>query len=139
MISDIYDAVAGLSVGTVSVRNITSAKNTVKAGDCPVRILLPVVEGEQGFIAIGKNNLMSCTWLVRDVCLWSPLQEGAGIEQHATDMVGYIENYATALKSFRAPTNASHLVNVSFSMKPILWGETSYLAIETILEIEEFI
>ncbi len=134
-ISEIYDALAGLSISGVRVRNIDKAKIKVSASDLPVRILLPSTSGELSYVAIGTLNKVE--WSVRDICLWAPLSSGRGIEQHADDMVDYIKAYVAALKTLRNPTPQSVITNVGFQMGPVPWAADDYWAVDTTLVIEE--
>lgn len=137
MIRDIYTKIAETAIGTVQARDLDEIKLTVRAADCPMRLLLPSTQGSQGFVAIG--TLSNTHWFVRDLCLWQPIIEGTGIEQCANDMLAYIELYAAAIRAMRNPTPQSNIVNVEYQLGPVAWANIDFWAIDISLEIEEIL
>lgn len=133
MIRGIYTAISEMVVGDVKARNLDKIKLQVRK--CPVRLLLPCTEGDQGFVAIG--TLSRTIWRIRDLCLWQPLKAGTGIEQCANDMVAYIELYGAAIRAMRNPTAESNILSVTYQLGPVPWAKSDYWAIDIILEVEE--
>ncbi|KKK47384.1 hypothetical protein LCGC14_3155770, partial [marine sediment metagenome] len=101
-ISEIYDAIAGISLTGVAVRNIDEIELTIIQDDLPCRMLIPSTSGEGEFIAIGRTTRL--TWTIRDLCLWTPLSAGTGVGDSTEDMVAYIDEYIAAIKALRNPT-----------------------------------
>lgn len=137
MIRAIYTAIAEMAVGDVHARDLSEIKLQVRAEDCPVRMLLPCTEGEQGFVAIG--TLSNTSWRIRDLCLWQPLKAGSGIEQCANEMIAFVEIYGAAVRAMRNPTPESHIVSVSYRLGPVPWATTDYWAVDIILVVEEIL
>jgi len=133
---DIYFAVSEMAVGTAQARNLDEIKLTVKASDCPMRLLLPSTEGDMAFVGIGQ--LTRVTWRIRDLCLWQPIVAGTGIEQCADDMLAYIELYGAAVRALRNPAAGATIVGVTYKITPILWATTDFWAIDITLEVEEY-
>ena len=134
-IRDIYRVISEMAVGDVQARNLDEIKLAVRASDCPMRLLLPSTQGNQGFVAIG--TLSRTIWTIRDLCLWQPVIEGSGIEQCANDMMAYIELYAAGIRRMRAPTPESNIISVTFQLGPIPWAVTDFWAIDVTVEVEE--
>ena len=135
-IRDIYTAISEMDVGDVVCRNLDEIKLQVRADDCPQRLMLPSTEGEMGFMGIGATGRTS--WHIRDLCLWQPIIAGTGVEQCAGDMLGYLEQYQTAVRALRNPTAGSAIVGVSYKITPIAWATTDFWAIDITLEVEEY-
>lgn len=136
-IRSIYYAISEMAVGDVVARNLDEIKLSVRATDCPLRLLLPATEGEQAFIAIG--TLSKTVWRIRDLCLWQPVVEGTGIEQCANEMLAYVELYAAGIRAMRNPTPESNIVSVSFQILPIKWATSDFWAVDITVEVEEFL
>jgi hypothetical protein len=134
---DLYYAISEMAVGDVVCRNLDEIKLTIRAEDCPMRLLLPSTEGEMGFIAIG--TLTKTPWRIRDLCLWQPIMAGSGIEQCANEMVTYIELYAAAIRKMREPVPGTNLIRASFKLGPVLWATSDFWAIDVLLEIEQYL
>ena len=136
-ISEIYDAIAGISLTGVAVRNIDEIELTIIQDDLPCRMLIPSTSGEGEFIAIGKTTRL--TWTIRDLCLWTPLSAGTGVGDSSEDMVAYIDEYIAAIIAMRNPTAQSHFVHYEYQMGPVPWGDSNYWAIDFILTVEEIL
>ena len=136
-LQDIYWKLSEMPVGDVKARNLDEIKLQVRAVDLPLRMLLPSTEGEQGFISIG--TLTRTTWRIRDLCLWQPVVEGTGIEQCAGDMLAYIQLYAAGIRAMRNPTPESTIMTVTFTLGPVAWATSDFWAVDTILEVEEYL
>jgi len=133
----LYYAISEMAVGDVVCRNLDEIKLTIRAEDCPMRLLLPSTEGEMGFIAIG--TLTKTPWRIRDLCLWQPIMAGSGIEQCANEMVAYIELYAAAIRKMREPVPGTNLISATFKLGPVLWATSDFWAIDVVLGVEEFL
>jgi len=133
----IYEAMSEMAVGDIGCRNLDEIKLTVRAEDCPMRLLLPSTKGDQGFIAIG--SLSKTLWHVRDLCLWQPVVAGSGIEQCANELLTYVEEYGAAVRALKAPTAESVIVTVVFQLGPVPWAATDFWAVDTLVGIEEFL
>ena len=136
-ISEIYNALADISIAGVGVRNIDEIKLQVRQVDTPVRMLLPSTSGELSFVAIGSLNKIE--WIISDLCLWAPLTAGQGVKDHANDMVEYIKNYLVAIKALRSPTSQSHITGISFEMGPVPWADGDFWAVDVTISVEEII
>ena len=136
VIAEIYLAVANLAIGGVKCRNLPEVQLSIEQADLPMRILLPSTKGDGGFVMIGTLNKIE--WALRDLCLWAPI-ENMGLADVAEPMIRYIVAYIDALKGLRGPTNQSNLTGFVFQMKPTLWNEAWYWAVDTTLSVEEYL
>jgi len=139
MIEDLFEAVSEMQVDGTKCRALDGAKLDVRNADLPLRILVPVTEGEMSFVAIG--TLSRIEWVLHDVCLWAPVVQGAGIRQYARELVSYVAKYVTAIQGLRGPTDQSHITGIGISMGPIAWSqaEADYWGVDITLTVEEFI
>jgi len=135
-LTEIYLAIANLSLGGVKSRNLPQVTLEVAEADLPLRILVPSTKSEASFIAIG--DLSKIEWAIRDLCLWAPLGAGS-IEQYAEPMMDYIKAYITAIKAMRQPTGQSCITGWVFQLGPIAWGEGKYWAVDVTLSVEEYL
>jgi len=135
-IDAIYLKLSKTKIGNAKARNIDKVKVKVTRRDLPCRMLLPSTTGDLTFVSFGTLN--SIDWVIRDLCLWAPIQSG-GVEKHAGSMVTYIKDYVAKLKTMRNPSAQSEIVGVAFAMGPTPWGDEDYWAIDTTLTIREIL
>lgn len=135
-IDEIYLAVANLNLGGIVCRNLPEVTLEVGQADLPLRILIPSTQGDGQFVMIG--TLQKVEWALNDLCLWAPI-DGGSIERYAEPMLAYIKAYLAALKTILTPTAQSVLTGFTFEMKPRVWGEATYWAVNTLLAVEEYL
>lgn len=135
-IDEIYLAIANLSLGGITCRNLPQVTLEVGQADLPLRIIVPSTRGEGTFVMIG--TLQKVEWAIHDLCLWAPIGT-ATIEQYAQPMLDYIKAYLTALKGILTPTDQSHLTGFTFEMAPRQWGEATYWAVDATFSVEEYL
>jgi hypothetical protein len=135
-ITDIYFALSQMAVGPVPCRNREEIQLVVRAEDCPVRLLVPMIETEMDFMGIGKTTVAQHQ--IRDLCLWQPVTAGLGIQQCAYDMGVWCEMYDAALRVLKNPTAGSTIRHLSRKEVEANWGGTKFYGIENILTIEEY-
>lgn len=139
-IANVYDTLAAMKVGSaeLTATDVTSVKLIpVLDGDLPKRLLMPKTEGDMEFVAIG--NLQKMTWVIQDLCLFSPVTSNFGIHQESGAMLTYIKDYLTAIKSNRSPYAKCVITGVAAQMAPVLWGDKTYWAVDVTLTVEEIL
>ena len=136
-ILDIYTSISKMKVGSVKARNIDKVKLEIRDSYLPLRLLLPATEGEGDFVMIG--NLQKMGWAIRDLCLWAPTTKGSGIQQFSKAMVEYISLYVEEIKSNRNPATNCTIVGWEVEMKPVLWTEKTYWAVDITVTVEEIL
>jgi hypothetical protein len=137
VILDVYTELSKLEVGSIKSRNIDEINLTVRDGSLPLRLLMPVTEGDMSFIAIG--NLQKAVWVIRDLCLFAPVSKGSGIHQYSKAMVDYISLYLEQIKANRSLVAKTHITGVGIEMLQVIWSEKTYWAIDISLTVEEIL
>jgi hypothetical protein len=135
-ITDIYFALSQMAVGPVPCRNREEIQLVVRAEDCPVRLLVPMIETELDFVFIGA--LTKEEHRIRDLCLWQPVSAGLGIQQCAYDIGVWCAMYDDAIRALKNPTAGSTIRHLSRKEVEVQWGDTKFFGIENILTIEEY-
>ena len=111
----IYDALAAVQVpvnGVIApVRNVTDLPESVVAGDCPVRLLMPWGERTGGntesFLSL--SGMAQADWTIVDLLLLRPSQAGK-LETASEAVVRYMQDYATAINGRRALTQTAQVL-----------------------------
>lgn len=107
----IYDKFASTAMqvaydgANYQAKDLHELKDWVEAGECPVRLLLPVdpqSEGREGnFIALGDKSAR-ITWRIVDVLLAAPVGTESGLDDYAEDLMAYCDAYVAALQGIRS-------------------------------------
>lgn len=132
-IRDIYTKISEIPIGTAKSRDLSQIKLVVNPENAPMRLLLPVTEGDMAFVAIG--SLTNTSWQIRDLCLWQPVTAGSGIEQCAEDMVVYMELYLAAMRKNRNLVGAN-LTGIQIKLGTVTWVKTEWWAVDCRLTVD---
>lgn len=125
-----------MRVGSVVARNIDEVSLTVQEADMPVRLLLPATSGELFFVE-GVGSLTNTTWDIRDLCLFAPVDKGAGVQDYSQALVQYLELYAEAVKENRCLGGLCTIESWTSSILPVPWADSTYWAVDVTLTVEE--
>ena len=87
-------------VGCKNLSELPDAANTTLNA---TRLLLPIGEnpgeGREGqYIAIGTT--MTINWQIPDLFIYKPVAQGAGLKEHAPQLIDYCGKYADAMRAF---------------------------------------
>jgi hypothetical protein len=138
VITNVYDALAALSVGTTggkvpTVYNLSELLESVNTANLPCRLLLPLGdnpgEGREGqFINIGTT--MTVIWQINDLMLWQASEQGLGLREFAPELVDYCGKYLDAMRTFKCPYTDTTLESVLVTPGEYEWprGSGRYFA-----------
>lgn len=146
----ITEIVAGLAVeangAVVAVYEPDEFKRSVESADCPARILLPSTEGDVHVVRpAGYGQVMRMEWVVKDLLLYKPVEEGMGWYEVGYSLDDYIDSYCAKLQAanhsatgFCAETAEVQSVefNVGVFTYPVN-GTRSYYGVMATLRITE--
>ncbi len=147
------EIVAGLAVQidsvTVTVYEPDEFKRSIESADCPARILLPSTEGDVHTLTKwsgGFARTMRMTWVIKDLLLYKPVEEGMGWYEVAYDLDDYVDSYASALVGAQrgasgfCGTGPSTLESADWTVGTFTYpvgGTRSYYGVMTTLRIVE--
>ena len=123
-------------------------KRSVESADCPARILLPSTEGDvHTFAPMGTGRISRAEWVVKDLLLYLPVEEGMGWLQVGYSLDGYIDSYTSKLSAANHSATGfcsipSEVLGVDFSVGTFTYpiqGTRSYYGVMATLHIVEFI
>ena len=136
MLTDVITALGEMQVGVVKCRYLDTADLQVDPADCPLRIIVPIVESDGEFVAIG--SMEGTTWSIHDVLLWRPITKGSA-RQDIEGMCAYVDDYLETLKAKRSPTSSSWIVGWKIFIGPIAWAEqvADFRGVDITLAIQE--
>ena len=98
---------------------------------------MPKTEGTMEFVAIG--NLQKAVWQVQDLCLFGTVTAGMGVHQYSDEMLTYIKDYLTAIKSKRSLYAGTVVEDLQVDMIPSQWGGKTYWSVDITLTISEIL
>lgn len=149
----ITEIVAALAVeangAVVAVYEPDEFKRSVESADCPARILLPSTEGDTHTLTKwsgGFARTMRMSWVVKDLLLYKPVEEGMGWYEVAYDLDDYVDSYASALVGAQrgasgfCGTGPSTLESADWTVGTFTYpvgGTRSYYGVMTTLRIVE--
>ena len=121
-------------------------KRGVESADCPARIILPSTEGDMHRVEpAGYGQVMRMEWVVKDLLLYKPVEEGAGWYEVGYSMDDYIDSYCAKLQAanhsatgFCAET--AEVLSVEFNVGVFTYpvgGLRSYYGVMATLRIME--
>jgi len=146
----ITEMVAGLAATvdstTVVVWEPDEFRRTADSADTPIRIILPSTEGDvHTFGPMGTGRLSRMEWVIKDMLLYAPVEEGLGWYDVAYDLDNYIDSYATALTAANHNlttgfcTIPAEVESVTFQTGVHTFSARSYYGVLATLRIYEFI
>lgn len=121
-------------------------KRSVESADCPARIILPSTEGDMHSLEPkGYGQIMHMTWVVKDLLLYRPVEEGMGWYEVGYALDGYIDSYAAKLAAANHSTTGfcaetAEVLGVEFNVGVFTYpvgGARSYYGVMATLRILE--
>lgn len=146
----LYDVLADMPVAVneivVPARNLDNLKNSIGAGDCPVRLLMPLgtrVEARAVNAVTISGTTASVQWRMTDLLLWKPAGSGGGLRDEAVPLVAYMTAYFDALhlQRFRLGRNAV-VENVTFEPTMVNFpggGASWFYGVDVTLFVKEIV
>lgn len=147
-ILSIYSAIGSLtpthsSDVTPKVYTFDKVDNVLHADMLPMRKLQAFAnesQGEMAFVALGKT--IQVTWTIQDRFFYRIANMGEGWKNFADELTKYCKSYVDILKTNRAPTAQSHVVEARFVPDVFTYPEgsgTRVAGVDVILTIAEVI
>lgn len=144
-ISSIYSAVAGWAptVSTdqmPSVQAYGSVDSPLHSDMLPVRKLQAFAnesESEMAFVALGHT--INVTWTISDRFYFRVADQGQGWADFADELTTYSASYINILRTNRAPTSQSHVLNARFVPSVFTLEDKRVAGVDVILTIQEVI
>lgn len=140
----IYAALAAVQVpisgAIVPVRNVDDLPESVAAGDCPVRLLMPWAErtGVNSATPVTFTDIALADWTIVDLLLLRPAQAGK-LETASAGVVQYMADYVSALNRTRALAGAfvtSLRMSTGLGIYPA-GGSATWFGVEVTLTVRE--
>jgi len=76
------------------------ARRGIESADTPARLILPSTEGdEHSAVSAGTGTNMRVVWVIKDLLLYRPVEEGMGWLEVGWSLDDYCDNYIAALAS----------------------------------------
>lgn len=96
-ISDILDAIAGITVNSVEGRTLAQAGKSVS--QTPVRIISPLSDKNEarGAVRATLGGMVQVSWVITDLMLFKATKDGSGLEYNMAQLVSYLGAYVETL------------------------------------------
>jgi len=147
-IASIYGVVAGWAPTpssdiAVNVQAYGAANETIHSDMLPMRKIQAFAnesEGEMAYIALGHT--VNVVWTIKDRFYFRFATQGQGWVDFADELTAYSASYINTMRTNRAPTSQSHILNARFVPGIFTFPDGSdnrIAGVDVILTIEEVI
>lgn len=145
----ITELIAALAVEAddevVEVYEPDEFRRTVDSADTPARIILPSTEGDTHRLEpLGTGRLSRMEWVIKDLLLYLPVEEGRGWLEVGYGLDDYVDSYATKLVAANHDLDGfcavpSEVISVDFLVGVQTFGNRNYYGVLATLRVIEWI
>ena len=152
-IVELYNALALTSITVngvaVRVKRLDETPSKLDTADLPVRVLTPISQvrpqnANSAVWAVGASSVVTqITWTIADIMYWQPVAQNVGIQAVADELVAYMRDYLSMLKTFSPPASGSTMWIANVGLQagvyeyPILSGRLFYGVVATLTITEK--
>lgn len=121
------------------------ARRGIESADCPARLILPSTEGDEHTFTAGMTGThMRVVWVIKDLLLYKPVEEGMGWLEVGYSLDDYCDSYIAALASANHDANKFCAAEAELESGSALVGvhtfsERQYYGVMVTLRIIEII
>ena len=143
----ITELVAGLAVEAdgvvVPVYEPDEFKRGIDSADTPARLILPSTEGDtHSLTPMGYGQTLRMEWVVKDLLLYRPVEEGMGWYEVGYSLDDYIDSYAEKLAAENHSATGfcaeqAEVLGIEFNVGVHTFGARSYYGVMATLRILE--
>lgn len=149
-LSAIYSAIESMAVAvdsvTATVYGLANMPDSVETAHLPMRAIVTSGGNTQGqsmrLATFGTPPGAQMTWAIQDLMLYKPVGQGAGLKEHNTVLVAYVDDYLTALRTSAQLTSAA--LTTDARLEPGVYEHppgsgAQFLGVMVTLTIEEIV
>lgn len=119
-ITAIYSAIGAMSVSVggaaATVYGLANMPDTLTTAHLPVRLIVSIGGNTQGSSArattLGSSPRLHTVWQVQDLMLYKPPTQGTGLEQMNGVLMGYCDDYLSAVRTHAQLTSSALITDV---------------------------